>query len=306
MSPHSLRPQTHAPVTDRKVRFALVGCGRIAANHMESVKVHAGRAEMIAVCDPDPARLAAAVERTGARGYPSLEAMLAAETPDCVIITTPSGLHSQQVIQVARAGFNVMTEKPMATRWQDGLAMVRACDEAGVHLFVVKQNRRNKTLQLLKKAMELGRFGRIYTITVNVFWTRPQEYYDSASWRGTSNTVSRALALIAEGALDGEGAGVEALAERLGVGERQLRRLFLQHLGASPISVAQTPASPSARAALNPSMPGPASSTQKAASISASFATPTPPANPRPPAFAACSNSPCKKTSVGSKKIFAP
>ena len=94
MSPHSLRPQTHAPVTDRKVRFALVGCGRIAANHMESVKAHAERAEMIAVCDPDPARLAAAVERTGARGYPSLEAMLAAETPDCVIITTPSGLHS--------------------------------------------------------------------------------------------------------------------------------------------------------------------------------------------------------------------
>jgi len=79
----------------------------------------------------------------------------------------------------------VMTEKPMATRWQDGLAMVRACDEAGVRLFVVKQNRRNKTLQLLKKAMELGRFGRVYMVNVNVFWTRPQEYYDSAAWRGT-------------------------------------------------------------------------------------------------------------------------
>src|SRR3954471_2706291 len=78
-----------------------------------------------------------------------------------------------------------MKEKPMATRWQDGKAMVHACDEAGVRLFVVKQNRRNRTLQLLKKAMDLGRFGRIYTIAVNVFWTRPQEYYDSAAWRGT-------------------------------------------------------------------------------------------------------------------------
>src|SRR6478609_7493084 len=117
MSPHSLRP-SHAPVTGRKVRFALVGCGRIAANHMESVKAHGERAEMVAVCDTDPAKLAAAVARTGARGYPSLEAMLAAETPDCVIITTPSGLHSQQVIKCARAGLNVMTEKPMATRWQ--------------------------------------------------------------------------------------------------------------------------------------------------------------------------------------------
>src|SRR6202789_990503 len=69
---------------------------------------------------------------------------------------------------------------------------------------------------------------------------RPETAPEFASWRGTSNTVSRALALIAEGALDGEGRSVDALAERLGVGERQLRRLFLQHLGASPIAVAQT------------------------------------------------------------------
>src|SRR6202042_3760925 len=69
---------------------------------------------------------------------------------------------------------------------------------------------------------------------------RPETAPDLASWRGTSNTVSRALALIADGALDGDGASVEALADRLGIGERQLRRLFLQHLGASPVSVAQT------------------------------------------------------------------
>ena len=78
-----------------------------------------------------------------------------------------------------------MTEKPMATRWHDGLAMVRACDEAGVRLFVVKQNRRNPTLQLLKQAVEQDRFGRIYMVSVNVFWTRPQSYYDSSAWRGT-------------------------------------------------------------------------------------------------------------------------
>ena len=180
MSTHSLRPHSAPPVTDRKVRFALVGCGRIAANHMESIVKHGERAELVAVCDTDPAKLAAAVERTGARGYPSLRALLDKESPDCVVITTPSGLHSQQVIEVAAAGIDVMTEKPMATRWQDGLAMVRACDEAGVRLFVVKQNRRNRTLQLLKQAMvELGRFGRLALVNVNVFWTRPQEYYDS-------------------------------------------------------------------------------------------------------------------------------
>jgi UDP-N-acetyl-2-amino-2-deoxyglucuronate dehydrogenase len=73
----------------------------------------------------------------------------------------------------------------MATRWIDGLSMVRACDEAGVLLFVVKQNRRNATLQLLKRAAMQKRFGRIYMATVNVFWNRPQTYFDSAKWRGT-------------------------------------------------------------------------------------------------------------------------
>jgi len=78
-----------------------------------------------------------------------------------------------------------MTEKPMATRWEDGKRMVAACDAAGVHLFVIKQNRRNSTLQLLKRAVEQKRFGRIYNVAINVFWQRPQSYYDSAKWRGT-------------------------------------------------------------------------------------------------------------------------
>ena len=69
---------------------------------------------------------------------------------------------------------------------------------------------------------------------------RPETAPDLASWRGTSSTVSRALALITDGALDGDNASVESLAERLGIGERHLRRLFVQHLGASPIAVAQT------------------------------------------------------------------
>jgi UDP-N-acetyl-2-amino-2-deoxyglucuronate dehydrogenase len=78
-----------------------------------------------------------------------------------------------------------MTEKPMATRWKDGIRMVRVCDDAKVHLFVVKQNRHNGTLQLLKRAVLEKRFGKIYMVNINVFWTRPQEYYDQAEWRGT-------------------------------------------------------------------------------------------------------------------------
>jgi len=178
---HAHRP----PITDRRVRFALVGCGRIASNHFESVQTHTERCELTDVCDVDPAALAAAVAKTGAQGHSSFAAMLANTKADCVVLTTPSGLHPAQAVEAARAGLDVMTEKPMATRWTDGLAMVRACDEAGVRLFVVKQNRRNRTLQLLKQAVQKGRFGRIHMVNVNVFWTRPQLYYDSAAWRGT-------------------------------------------------------------------------------------------------------------------------
>ncbi len=178
---HVRRPS----ITDRKIRFALAGCGRIANNHFEAIKAHAGRCELTDVCEVAPKALEAAVTLTGAVGHASLTAMLATTQADCVILTTPSGLHPAQAIEVARAGRDIMTEKPMATRWSDGLAMVRACDEAGVRLFVVKQNRRNRTLQLLKQAVEQGRFGRLYTVAVNVFWTRPQAYYDSADWRGT-------------------------------------------------------------------------------------------------------------------------
>ena len=145
-----------APIVDRKLRFALVGCGRIAQNHIEALHRHAGEAELAAVCDTDPVALNAAVQATHAQGFDSLTALLAGSQPDCVALATPSGLHPQQVIEIAAAGVEVMTEKPMATRWSDGLAMVRACDEAGVRLFVVKQNRRNRTLQLLKQAIGLG------------------------------------------------------------------------------------------------------------------------------------------------------
>ncbi|MCB5187699.1 Gfo/Idh/MocA family oxidoreductase [Methylobacillus caricis] len=172
------------PIKDRKISFALVGCGRISKNHFDAIKKHAEHAKLVAVCDIDPEALAKAAEYTGAKPYTNLTALLADTNADIVVLTTPSGLHPDQAVQIAESGRHVMTEKPMATRWQDGQRMVKACDDAGVRLFVVKQNRRNATLQLLKRAVEKKRFGRIYMVNINVFWTRPQDYYDSAAWRG--------------------------------------------------------------------------------------------------------------------------
>ena len=137
------------------------------------------------MCDVDDAAVSSAAERTGARPFRRIETLLAESDADAVVLCTPSGLHAEQGIQVAQAGRHVISEKPMATRWQDGKRLVQACDAAGVRLFVVKQNRQNATVQLLKRAIDGGRFGRIYMVNVNVFWNRPQAYYDSARWRGT-------------------------------------------------------------------------------------------------------------------------
>lgn len=172
-------------IADRKIRIGIVGCGRIAKNHFGSIKKHSDNLELVAVCDVDQKVLDEHSNTYAVPGYGDLGKMLESEKLDLVALCTPSGVHPDQAVIAAKFGVNVMTEKPMATRWQDGVRMVKACDEAGVRLFVVKQNRRNTTLQLLKRAVEEKRFGKIHMVHLNVFWSRPQSYYDQAKWRGT-------------------------------------------------------------------------------------------------------------------------
>lgn len=172
-------------IEDRRIKVAVIGCGRIAKNHFDSINQHASEMELVALCDTDLHILADMERRYQVPGFRNYEDLLRESPADLVILCTPSGLHPQQTISAAQACKHVMTEKPMATRWKDALAMVRACDEAKKRLFVVKQNRRNATLQLLKRAVTEKRFGRIYMVHLNVFWTRPQSYYDQGKWRGT-------------------------------------------------------------------------------------------------------------------------
>jgi UDP-N-acetyl-2-amino-2-deoxyglucuronate dehydrogenase len=173
-----------SPILNRKLRLALVGCGRIAHNHIAALAAHADQAEWVGVCDVQLPALEQAKQLTGSPGFTSLEVLLKTVQPDLVVLATPSGLHAQQTICAALAKCHVLTEKPMATKWEDGVNMVQACRAAGVKLFVVKQNRLNSTLQCVKKAVDQGRFGRLSLVNVNVFWTRPQAYYDAAPWRG--------------------------------------------------------------------------------------------------------------------------
>ena len=175
----------------KKVRFGLVGCGRISENHIRAFTDHRHECELVAVCDIVPERARAAAAAASEAGghavtpYTDYAEMLKVETLDAVSICTPSGLHTEHGIQAADTGRHVVTEKPMAITLESCDRLIQACDRNRVQLLVVKQNRMNTTLQLLKRAVDKGRFGRIYGAYVNVFWQRPQNYYDQAKWRGT-------------------------------------------------------------------------------------------------------------------------
>jgi UDP-N-acetyl-2-amino-2-deoxyglucuronate dehydrogenase len=166
------------------VRVALVGCGRISRNHLEAIeRVHG--VELVAVCDIDATRAKAAAAQHHVPAFTDLESMLASAPCDAVAVCTPSGLHPAHGIAAANAGKHVICEKPMAISLAAADDLVRTCDDAGVQLFVVKQNRLNPPIRLLKRAVDRGRFGRIYMANTTVRWSRPQDYYDQAPWRGT-------------------------------------------------------------------------------------------------------------------------
>ena len=101
-------------IENRKVRFAVVGCGRIYDRHFDALKTHSERAELVAVCDSDRAALEKTAETLAVEGYESIEALLSKSEADVAVLCTPSGLHPAQAVQLARGGRHVVTEKPMA------------------------------------------------------------------------------------------------------------------------------------------------------------------------------------------------
>lgn len=172
------------PASPGAFRVAVVGCGRISARHFDAIASNQGL-RLVAVCDVLPERARLAGEQWQVPAFTSYPAMLAETEADLVAICTPSGLHPKHGILAAQRGMHVVCEKPMATRIDEADALVRACDTAGVSLFVVKQNRLNPAVRLLRRAIDKARFGRIYLANTTVRWARPQEYYDQAPWRGT-------------------------------------------------------------------------------------------------------------------------
>ena len=166
------------------IRIALVGCGRISRTHIDAI-ANVDGVTLVAVCDDLEARAKETGASAGVPWFTDYATMLRDVPCDAVTVATPSGLHPAHGIAAARAGKHVICEKPMATSLKGADELVTACDDAKVQLFVVKQNRLNPAVQLLKRAVDKGRFGRIYVANTTVWWSRPQEYYDQAPWRGT-------------------------------------------------------------------------------------------------------------------------
>ena len=168
------------------IRFGLLGCGRIAKRHSELLGGgHIDGAGLVAVCDPVRARADAIASQFGVPASYDIDKFLARGDIDAVAVLTPSGMHPAHVIACARAGKHVVVEKPMALRLPDADDMIRACDDAGVKLFIVKQNRFNVPVVKAREALDAGRFGKLILGTVRVRWCRDQAYYDQDEWRGT-------------------------------------------------------------------------------------------------------------------------
>ncbi|MCB0394930.1 MAG: Gfo/Idh/MocA family oxidoreductase [Bdellovibrionales bacterium] len=170
------------------IRFALVGCGRISRKHAENLGE--GRiqgARLTAVCDQNLERAEVWSKKYGVPAFKDMHEMMEmmGNEIDVISVLTPSGDHARHVIDLSKYKKNILVEKPMALTVDDAEKMISACNQSGVRLFVVKQNRFNLPVTKMREALESGRFGKLALGTVRVRWCRDQKYYDQDPWRGT-------------------------------------------------------------------------------------------------------------------------
>lgn len=172
------------------MKYALIGCGRIAVNHVKAVANN--NLEFVAMCDVDDSKFDIMLDKAGARDfadvarYADYKHMLE-EHPEIelVAIATESGIHAQIALDCIDAGKNVIIEKPIAMSIEDADEIIRRANEKGVKVAACHQNRFNVAIQKLREALEADRFGRLSHGSINVRWNRNKDYYDQASWRGT-------------------------------------------------------------------------------------------------------------------------
>jgi UDP-N-acetyl-2-amino-2-deoxyglucuronate dehydrogenase len=164
------------------IKFAIIGCGRIAQRHAEHISNYGN---LIAVCDIKPAAADQLAEKYIAKAYYDVDQMLSEKLEvDVIAICSPNGLHAEHAIKIVKAGYHALCEKPMAISTADCGKMINASEKANKRLFIIKQNRFNPPVAAVKELIERGRLGKIYSVQLNCFWNRNNDYYEN-SWKGT-------------------------------------------------------------------------------------------------------------------------
>jgi len=174
-----------------RLRYALIGCGRIASNHIAAALNNADELELCAVCDLDAERMEIVLsavpeeQRACVRRYADYRELLAKEQPQLCAVATESGRHAAIGLDVLRAGSNIIIEKPIALSLSDARALIAEADRRGLKLCACHQNRFNKSIQKIRSAVEENRFGRMLHGAAHIRWNRGKGYYEQAPWRGT-------------------------------------------------------------------------------------------------------------------------
>jgi len=167
--------------------FALIGCSRISINHIKAAKIN--NLETLAICDLSKERMDEVIaehyNNAHIRCYTDYLQMLDEIKPDLIAITTPSGSHAKIAVDCINKGINLIIEKPIALSLSDADAIIAAADEKGVKVCACHQNRFNASVQIIREAVEAGRFGKMMHGVANIRWNRGEEYYKQAPWRGT-------------------------------------------------------------------------------------------------------------------------
>ena len=171
------------------MKYALIGCGRIATNHIKAAV--ANKLEIAAVCDIVPEKMPELLAKHGLENDKSIKyyenylELLDEVKPELVSIATESGVHAEIALACIDRGIHVIIEKPMAMSMQDADEIIRRSEEKQVKVSVCHQNRFNLAVQKTRAALEAGRFGRLSHGSIHVRWNRDRNYYDQAPWRGT-------------------------------------------------------------------------------------------------------------------------
>lgn len=166
------------------IKFALIGCGRIAQRHAEHIN---NNGKLVAVCDVVKEKADDLAAKYNTKAYYSIESLLADNNDvDVVSICSPNGLHAQHSILSLKAGYHVLCEKPMGINVADCGEMIQTAEKVNKRLFAIKQNRFNPPVEAVKKAIDEGVFGKIYSVQLSCFWNRNEDYYKN-SWKGTKD-----------------------------------------------------------------------------------------------------------------------